>query len=150
MDTTSPLPFLQTYQGGFSNMLRWSQLDALWQILRQHADAGWYVYAIGETPPQAPLNGEELVLFLDKIDALLHREHNEDYCGIVYADQPSSPRLIKIYDPNNLGVVCGISSTITLPGWTISLDSPCDLHAALAPPQNRRRWWKNLWGNAQT
>jgi hypothetical protein len=40
---------------------------------------------------------------------LLRAEHHESYCGIVYADDLENPRLIKIYDPNNLGSSCGSS-----------------------------------------
>jgi hypothetical protein len=138
-------PFLKNFRGGFNNMLRWPQLDALWDTLRQQADAGWYAYAIGETPPGSPLNAEELQSFLNEIDTLLRKEHDEDYCGIVYADNPTAPRMIKIYDPNNLGVVCGFSEAPPLPGWILSLDPPCDLPAAIPPPANRRRWWQRLW-----
>jgi hypothetical protein len=126
-------------------MMRWPQLDTLWQTLSQQAEAGWYAYAIGETPPTEPLSAAELENFIKEIDALLRREHEEDYCGIVYVDEPSQPRLIKIYDPNNLGVACGFSEAPPLPGWTLSLDAPCDLEQALPPPANRRRWWQRLW-----
>ncbi|MCK7500047.1 MAG: hypothetical protein MZW92_64195 [Comamonadaceae bacterium] len=39
-------------------------------------------------------------------DDLLRKEHREDYCGIVYADDlRPADACVKIYDPNNLGVV---------------------------------------------
>jgi hypothetical protein len=145
---TASEAFLVTFKGGFSNLLRWPQLDALWATLRQQQTTGWYAYAIGEAPPTASLNTDELGTFIREIDALLRREHQEDYCGIVYVDNPESPRLIKIYDPNNLGVVCGFSAAPPLPGWTLSLDPPCDLQKALPPPANRRRWWQRLWRQA--
>lgn len=139
-------PFLDQFQGSFINMLRWPQLDNLWSTLRQQADAGWYAYAIGETPPDTALTASELEHFLNKIDNLLRKEHTEDYCGIVYADNPSTPRMVKIYDPGNLGVVCGFSEIPPLPGWILSLEAPCDLPAAMPPPANRRRWWQQLLG----
>ncbi|HEC19753.1 MAG TPA: hypothetical protein ENI97_10480 [Gammaproteobacteria bacterium] len=142
-------PFLEAYRGSFVNLLRWPQLEALWETLRQQADAGWYAYAVGEPPPAAPLSATELRTFIREIDALLRQEHQEDYCGIVYADNPARPQLIKIYDPNNLGVVCGYSEAPPLPGWTLSLDPPCDLQHALPPPANRRRWWHRLWRTAE-
>lgn len=144
METTQTPPFLNTFHGSFVNMLRWHQLDALWDTLRQQADAGWYAYAIGETPPDTTLSAEELESFVSEIDALLRREHEEDYCGIVYVDNPTAPRMIKIYDPNNLGVVCGFSEAPPLPGWILSLEPPCDLPAAITPPANRRRWWQRI------
>lgn len=147
MDSNQSLnsQFLKNFQGSFISMLRWPQLDTLWETLRQQKSAQWYAYAIGETPPDTPLSIEELDSFLNKIDALLHKEHDEDYCGIVYADDAADPRIIKIYDPNNLGVQCGFSAAPPLPGWTLSLDPPCDLPTAITPPANRRRWWQSLW-----
>jgi hypothetical protein len=141
-------PFLAKFQGSFVSMMRWPQLNELWTTLRQQADAGWYIYAIGEAPPTAPVNAAGLEAFVTEIDALLHREHEEDYCGIVYVDDRESPSLVKIYDPNNLGVSCGFSEQPPLPGWTLSLLPPCDLQAALPPPGNRRRWWQRLWGSS--
>ena len=39
METTQTQDFITAFHGGFSNMLRWHQLDALWDTLRQQADA---------------------------------------------------------------------------------------------------------------
>ena len=83
--------------------------------------------------------------FVAEIDALLRVEHDHDYCGIVYADDPSRPTLIKIYDPNNLGVSCGFSKDPPLPGWVMSLLPPCDLPAARALSNGRRSWWQRLF-----
>ena len=97
--------YLQKFRGSFTSMLRWPQLDKLWDTLRQKADAGWYAYAIGETPPTEAISAGQLDVFLREIDVLLRKEHDEDYCGIVYADDTQSPTFVKIYDPNNLGLV---------------------------------------------
>lgn len=139
-------PYLQAFRGGFSGILRWQQLDALWEALRRDTDGGWYVYAVGEPPPVSPSSPEELGRFIAEIDALLRKDHEEDYCGIVYADDRQRPSFIKIYDPNNLGVVCGSSEAPPLPGWTLSKLRPLDLPGALPPPGNRRRWWRRLLG----
>ena len=88
----------------------------------------------------------QLQRFITEIDALLRREHDEDYCGIVYADDPSAPGMIKIYDPNNLGKVCGYSANPPLPGWVLSRLPPADLQAAQVQPAGRRRWWQRLFG----
>ena len=136
--------FLTAFRGSFTSALRWHHLDALWDTLRSQADDGWYIYAIGEPPPEASTPREQLLHFIDEIDALLHKEHDEEYCGIVYADDLSDPAFIKIYDPNNLGVSCGYSDNPPLPGWTLSRIPPCDLPAA-AQPANRRRWWQRLF-----
>lgn len=138
--------FLSAFRGGFINMLRWPQLDQLWQTLRADPDKAWYVYAVGEPPPRQPVSGEELDRFLAELDALLRREHDEDYCGIVYADDRDDPRFIKVYDPHNLGSVCGSSAAPPLPGWVLSTLPPADLRTALPPPGNRRRWWRRMFG----
>lgn len=138
--------YITAFKGSFISALRWHQLDALWDGVRRSMDAGWYIYAIGELPPQAPATGPQVSTFITEIDALLRQEHDEDYCGIVYADNFATPSFIKIYDPNNLGSVCGSSANPPLPGWVLSLLPPVDLKAALPPPMNRRRWWQRLFG----
>jgi len=139
-------PFLAAFRGSFTSALRWHQLDELWERVRARADAGWYLYAIGEPPPSVPADAEGVGRFIDEIDRLLRTEHDEDFCGIVYADDPKSPTMIKVYDPNNLGVVCGFSDNPPLPGWVMSLLPPVDLPAAL-PPKGRRRWWQRVLGH---
>ena len=140
-------PFIQSYRGAFSGILRWPQLDELWETLRLQTDKQWYIYAVGDTPPVQVSNTAQLETFLTAIDKLLRSEHKEDYCGIVYVDNRQSPSFIKIYDPNNLGVVCGFSENPPLPGWILSLQQPIDLPAALPPAGNRRRWWQKLFGS---
>lgn len=136
-------PYLAAFRGSFTSTLRWPQLDALWERLRAEPD-GWYVYAVGEQPPVEPVAAEALGRFIDGIDELLRREHDEDYCGIVYADNPEEPAMVKIYDPNNLGVSCGYSDNPPLPGWVLSRLRPVDLEAA-RQPAGRRRWWQRLF-----
>ncbi len=114
--------------------------------MKEDADDGWYIYAVGEEPPDRCMNGDQVKVFLDEIDGLLRREHEESYCGIVYADNLERPSFIKIYDPNNLGKVCGFSENPPLPGWVLSKLRPIDLNVAMPPPGNRRRWWNRLFG----
>ncbi len=137
--------FIQRFTGSFKGIMRWHELDALWNTLKQQTDVERYIYAIGEQPPTAPVSQQEFTRFIDEIDALLHKEHDEDYCGIVYVDNADTPRYIKIFDPNNLGVSCGYSDTPPLPGWIISDVMPSDLNVAFPPPNNRRRWWKRIF-----
>ncbi|MBK1724052.1 hypothetical protein [Thiocystis violacea] len=139
-------PFLAAFRGSFTSALRWPQLDALWERVRERADAGWYLYAVGEPPPAQPAERAQVLAFIGEIDALLRAEHDHDYCGIVYADDPQQPSFLKIYDPNNLGVSCGFSDNPPLPGWVMSLLPPCDLPATRPAPKNRRRWWRRLFG----
>ncbi len=139
--------FRTAFKGTFSGVLRWHQLDDLWQRLRDAADGGWYLYAVGEAPPREPVSAQEMQRFISEIDALLRKEHDEDYCGIVYADDLNAPGFVKIFDPNNLGVSCGYSDNPPLPGWILSRLQPVDLQAPVPLPGNRRRWWQRLFAS---
>ena len=146
-DQASPSgDFLTAFRGSFTSALRWHHLDALWERLRKRADAGWYIYAVGEPPPATPTDGAGVLTFILEIDQLLRAEHKEDYCGIVYADDLQTPRFIKIYDPHHLGVSCGYSDNPPLPGWVLSLIPPVDLPSTRVLPQSRRRWWRRFFG----
>lgn len=138
-------PFYAAFRGHFTSLLSWKDLDAFWAALRQNAAAGWYVYAIGEPLPAQPSTAEQVNNFLDKIDALLRQEHQEDYCGIVYTDSKTQASMIKIFDPNNLGAQCGFSDNPPLPGWVMSLLPPMPLEGHDYRPENRKRWWRKLW-----
>ena len=146
MSEQSAGDFRQAFRGRFENILRWEQLDELWDTLGADAGADWFIYAIGEPPPDVPATGEQVRRFLAEIDVLLRKEHDEDYCGIVFADSMQSPTLVKIFDPNKLGVSCGFSDNPPLPGWVLSRLAPLDLEADAPLPGNRRRWWRRFLG----
>jgi len=135
----SPEPYLRAFRGSFTAALRWHQLDALWERVRAGAGDGWYLYAVGEEPPGEPADAARVETFVTELDKLLRQEHQEEYCGIVYADDLQTPGFIKIYDPNNLGVACGYSDNPPLPGWIMSRLPPVDLPATQAPAKIRRR-----------
>jgi len=137
-------PFREAFRGRFENVLRWEQLDTFWEVLRADAAGGWHIYAVGESPPGHPADSELFNTFLSEIGQLLRKEHHEDFCGIVYADSLEAPRLVKIFDPNNLGVSCGFSDNPPLPGWVLSKLPPVDLNSEVPLPGNRRRWWQRL------
>lgn len=137
--------FLQAFRGRFIGIMEWKQLDEFWRNLKDHVDKGWYIYAIGEDVPTSPGSDSQVIDFAKKIDTLLRKEHQEDYCGIVYTDSKTDPSFIKIFDPGNLGVVCGFSNNPPLPGWVMSRIPPVELDANTFLPANRRRWWQNLW-----
>jgi len=140
-------PFRVAFRGRFENILRWEQLDELWEVLAGDAGGGWHIYAVGEEPPAQPVTGELLQKFLVEIGELLRREHDEPYCGIVYTDSTTAPAFVKIFDPNNLGVSCGYSDNPPLPGWILSKLPPVDLNASFPLPGNRRHWWQRLFAS---
>lgn len=137
--------FYNAFRGNFSSLLSWQQLDEFWEIVRRKADAGWYIYAVGTPVPAHAAATEDVLKFIREVDALLHNEHYEDYCGIVYADSKQDPALIKIFDPNNLGSSCGSGKNPALPGWVLSLIPPQPLESRRPLPANRLRWWNGLW-----
>lgn len=136
--------FNTAFYGTFYSLMSWKQLTEFWGKI--DPAMGWHVYAIGEPVPGQPASAEEVRHFLVEVDALLHRDHKEDYCGIVYADNLDHPTLIKIYDPNNLGVSCGSSKNPPLPGWVMSLIPPCEMQPRGIIPASRKRWWQSLFG----
>ena len=144
MDASVEQSFLDAFRGSFTSVMRWPQLDDFWTGLKSQVDDGWYIYAIGEKPPQHPSTQQDVLKFINEVDALLRLEHEEEYCGIVYADDQQTPGFIKIFDPNNLGVTCGFSEKPPLPGWILSRIQPVDLEPALYP-KNRKRWWQKIF-----
>ena len=145
MDTSIKEAYVSAFRGNFTSTMRWPDLDDFWKVLKAHADDNWYIYAVGETPPESTTEKSRFLGFIEKIDELLHQEHDEDYCGIVYVDNKEEPEFIKIFDPNNLGVTCGFSDNPPLPGWILSRIQPVELEEALNPPKNRQRWWQQLF-----
>jgi hypothetical protein len=145
-DAPPPSEFQRLYSGRHFGVMSWNDLGHFWQ--RLDAAAGWYLNAVGEPVPTEPATEEEVRRFVHHLDTLLRKEHHEDYCGIVYADDLASPRLVKIYDPHHQGSSCGSSKHPPLPGWIMSRDIPCDLNPRSPLPAARRRWWQNLFDPA--
>lgn len=145
MDMSIEKAYIAAFRGNFTSTMRWHDLDDFWQVLKTHADDNWYIYAVGEAAPEHTSDKAIFLKFIDSIDELLHREHDEDYCGIVYIDNKEAPEFVKIFDPNNLGVSCGFSENPPLPGWILSRLQPVELETALNPPKNRQRWWQQLF-----
>lgn len=140
-----PETFATRFNGNFKGILRWPQLDALWERVRS-APEGWYATLTGEAPPTEPLDRESLLKLITELDELLRREHDYDYCGIVYADNPEKPEFIKIYDPHNLGSSCGSSGTRIPPRWVLSRIQPEEIKDDAPLPGSRRRWWQRIFG----
>ena len=136
--------FLATFNGKFYGVLRWKQLEDLWQVVKRDNESGWYIYAVGETLPTHKITGESVNSCVGELNQLLRREHDEDYCGVVYTDSFETPRLIKVFDPNNLGTSCSIASKGPLPSWVISKILPEELSNQEKQTVNRRRWWQTI------
>src|SRR4030067_698020 len=89
-------PFQRALYGMLYGIMRWDQLTQFWA--KVDAGAGWDLYAVGAEAPAQPADAQHVIKFMRDLDSLLRREHQEDYCGIVYADNLDQPSFIKIYD----------------------------------------------------
>lgn len=138
-------PYCQKFTGSFSGILRWHQLDELWTSLKKTKSDSWYIYAVGEIPPEKTSIYTDVQTFILGVDKLLRQEHDESYCGIVYVDDKVNPSFIKIFDPNNLGSSCNTGLAPPLPAWILSKIQPIDLPTALPQPNNRKCWWEKLF-----
>ncbi len=136
--------FLQQYQGQFRGVLRWHQLDALWEVLRNSADHSWYVYNTSEKPPQQTVDQGSMSGFIDQTDQLLRRLHNADYCGLAYTDNFDNPAMIKVFHPKRMGTACGSSGRTILPMWIISRSAPVDLLDWIVSRDKKPSWWKQM------
>lgn len=133
------MAFKNRLNGNFSGILQWQQLDELWERVKQ---GKWYLYQLGEEVPPTPLYGDELAKRIDALNALLRREHDYHYCGIVYADNVEQPTLVKVYDPNNMGTSCSGNAAPSPPGWILSTDQPSVVETHAPTTNSRKRWWQ--------
>ena len=147
--TETASAFAQQLNGNFLGMLQWQQLDDLWRRVRAEPQ-GWYASQVGEAVPEAPMDAEALNRFVDEADALLRREHQQDFCGIVFADRREQPAFIKIYDPHNLGSFCSCSSAPVPPRWVLSRIQPERIEDDAPLPVSRRSWWQRLLGAVES
>ena len=136
--------FLHRFNGRLVGIRRWRDLDHL--VARLHGSPnGWFVYLVGEAPPEQPRDASDFLRFVDQTRSMLRRDHDHDFCGIVYVDDPENPGLVKIYDPNSLGSACSSSSQPVLPGWVLSRWPPVSVGQGSPIAANRRRWWRRLF-----
>ena len=139
MDSTVSEAFRARLSGSFSGILKWEDLDALWDRIKS---GQWFFYQIGEEMPVTPLSGNELAECIDALNTLLRHEHEYNYCGIVFADSVETPTLIKVYDPNTLGSSCSCNETPAPARWILSTVQPAFIESYVPSPNNRRRWWQ--------
>ena len=137
--------FAHHMNGRFYGVLQWADLDALWLKVRAEPE-GWYAALTGEAPPTTPMTAEELDKFITEIDALLHKEHHYNYCGVVYVDEPGKPTLLKIFDPYNMGTGCRVGGEPIPPQWVLSRMQPTLMQSNIPLSNSRRRWWQELFG----
>lgn len=134
--------FLSNYQGPMSGVMRWEQLDTIWENL--DANDGWYLYEIGTPLPDQVVKAEQLHGAIRSINDFLHQQHDSNYCGVVYVDTLTYPTLLKIYHPRKMGASCGSSGSTVLPRWTLSRHPPVDLLEWAIEKDRKPAWWKHM------
>ncbi len=140
-DTTETHSFKKACAGRFISIMSWDELAQFWERLKARSAQDWYIYATDNAPPNTTVDSRAFCDFVNEIDTLLRAQHEEDYCSIVFVDSMSAPSILKIYDPNNLGVVCGYSDNPPLPGWILSRLPPAEIIQATARPTP---FWRKL------
>ncbi len=136
--------FRQRMEGKFEGIMHWEQLDVFWPRVLQ-STTPWYLYQLGFPAPNTALSTQEITRSVKELDALIREEHDQEYCGIVYADDIEQPTLIKVYDPNNLGSSCGCSGDRVLPRWIISQQLPEEIADSAPTPNKLKCWWNTLF-----
>ena len=140
--------FIELFKGKFYGVLRWHHLEHIWDVVKSKKDQGWYVYEINKDIPSKLTIEDALVTEIDLIDKHLRKEHDEEYCGIVYADDLQNPEFIKVFDPKSLGTSCSIAKTPPLPKWIISKVKPEELTVKIEESNKPKHWLGNLFAKS--
>lgn len=133
------------FNGKFFGILRWHQLDNVWESVLARKQDGWYIYNTNSSVPKDKINTDQLENEIESIDKRLRTQHDEDYCGVVYVDNLEKPALIKVFDPKNMGTSCSVGGKAPLPEWIISMIPPADLTEEEKPRKYKKRWLGNLF-----
>jgi TusA-related sulfurtransferase len=124
--------FVDLATGDLSGLLSWDEFDQICDSIMQRPDAGWYIYAVDEQPPQQMVSSTELVHFITTLKASIRKEYGREHCGIAFVDSRSEPALFKIFNPKLLKSICNIYGNAPLHGWIVSRHKPVDLRAITA------------------
>lgn len=137
--------FVKKFKGNFSGILRWHEFDAFWETLALRSDEDWYIYKIGDAPPETTSSVDQFTTFIAETSQFLRVNHKEKYCGVVYVDDVEEPSFIKIFHPKNLGFgICSIVKNTPLPGWILSRVKPVDLAIPAEPAGIQFKWWNKI------
>jgi len=136
--------YLTEFQGRFIGVMQWNVCNTLLEKLIAEPATDWYLYDTLTPVPQTTISADELVENLTDIHTILKTEHRERYCGIVYVNDLKNPTFVKIFNPNNLGKVCGSSENPPIPQWLLSKTKPEDVVEKFSPPTKNKRFISKL------
>jgi len=129
--------YFDKFQGRFIGIMQWDDCHALLQKLINQPN-GWYLYDTLEVAPDKTINVDDFINQINTIKDILTSEHQERYCGIVYANDLDNPTFVKIFHPNNLGKSCGSSEHPPIPQWLLSKTKPKDVVEKFGPPKEEQ------------
>lgn len=136
-DTNAKLPdtmFWHRYNGRFSGLPTWPGFDAFWR--RFEASGGdWYVFDPARDAPGAP--HPDIASALAEARACVEQARSRGFCGAVFADDLEAPDFVKVFDPDQMGGVCGGSRERVLPKWIFSRIAPDPLPLIPAAPAKK-------------
>ena len=126
--------FWRAYQGAFTGILKWEDMDALWEVLARAPD-GWHVFDPEQEAPGAPLEAGDFVAFLEEARGLLETRRDLEHCGAAYVDDRMAPSFVKVFDPTGMGSSCSISGAPILPRWIVTQMAPDSLPKGADKPR---------------
>ena len=128
------MDYFQKFKGRFVGIMQLDDCDQLLQTLINLPN-DWFVYDTLQAMPSKCLDADDFVKKVKQINSIVDEEHDERYCGIVYADDIKNPTFVKIFHPKNLGKTCGSSENPPMPQWLISKEEPMDVVAEFGPKE---------------
>ncbi|WPE18768.1 hypothetical protein [Candidatus Thioglobus autotrophicus] len=128
------MDYFQKFKGRFVGIMQLDDCDQLLQTLINTPN-NWFVYDTLQPMPSKCLGADDFVKKIKQIKSIVDDEHDERYCGIVYADDVKKPTFVKIFHPKNLGKTCGSSENPPMPQWIISKEKPMDVVAEFGPKE---------------
>jgi len=115
--------FWHAYQGSFSGLMIWSDVEQFFTDLTDNPD-NWYVFRLDGPLPKAPLEAVEFINHLQEMRDLTLTYRDASHCFSLFSDNISNPQFVKVFDPGNLGASCGSSGRRIYPRWTLSRIKP--------------------------
>ncbi len=137
--------FWRQFRGRFFGVLKWTDLESLWETLKA-SPADWHVFDPAGEAPTKPLPRVEFLRFLDEAEAMINQRSDRPSSGSVYLDDLAAPTYIKIFDPLKMGTSCSHSSEPIMPRWILSHMVPDTL--PLPPPVKNPTIFQRLIGRA--
>lgn len=128
IETLPDTAYWRHYQGRFSSLLNWRDVDAFWvKIAAMKSD--WYVFETGAQIPTEPATNMALSEVLAAAQIMVNTRREMAYSGTIYVDDIEMPTMIKVFDPTNMGSACSCSGERIMPRYILSQIPPDALPA---------------------